>query len=106
MLSIKDEQAEHGPIKKFTLKRLFGLGYVIYDDSIKRPFNEPSVIVNIFYHKKLRNLHEKTMIMMLEWPEVEAINRALEPQIQGLTIENVTAKRTEVIAHPNEDEFC
>ena len=46
------------------------------------------------------------MIMMLEWPEVEAINRALEPQIQGLTIENVTAKRTEVIAHPNEDEFC
>ena len=56
--------------------------------------------------KKLRNLHEKTMIMMLEWPEVDAINRALEPQIQGLTIENVTAKRTEVIAHPNEDEFC
>lgn len=51
MLSIKDEQAEHGPIRKFTLKRLFGLGYVIYDDSIKRPFNEPSVIVNIFYHK-------------------------------------------------------
>ncbi len=58
MLSTKDEQAEHGPIRKFTLKRLFGLGYVIYDDSINRPFNEPSVIVNIFYHKKLKNLHE------------------------------------------------
>lgn len=54
MLSIKDEQAEHGPIKKFTLKRLFGLGYVIYDDSIKRPFNEPSVIVNNLSHEKIK----------------------------------------------------
>ena len=54
MLSIKDEQAEHGPIRKFTLKRLFGLGYVIYDDSINRPFNEPSVIVNILSHEKIK----------------------------------------------------
>ncbi len=54
MLSIKDEQAEHGPIRKFTLKRLFGLGYVIYDDSINRPFNEPSVIVNNLSHEKIK----------------------------------------------------
>ena len=42
---------------------------------------------------------------MPELPEVEAIKRVLEPQIQGLTIKHVIARRPEVIAHPSEEEF-
>lgn len=43
---------------------------------------------------------------MPELPEVETIKRVIEPQIQGLTIENVTVKRPEVVAYPAADEFC
>ena len=43
---------------------------------------------------------------MPELPEVETIKRVLEPQIKGLTIEKVTAKRPEVVARPTADEFC
>lgn len=43
---------------------------------------------------------------MPELPEVETVKRVLEPQIQGLTIENITARRPEVIAHPSLNEFC
>ena len=43
---------------------------------------------------------------MPELPEIEAIKRVIEPQIQGLAIEQVTVNRPEVIAHPAADEFC
>ncbi len=43
---------------------------------------------------------------MPELPEVETIKRVLEPQIQGLTIMNVTVKRPEVVAYPFADAFC
>ena len=43
---------------------------------------------------------------MPELPEIEAIRRVIEPQIQGLAIEQVTVNRPEVIAHPAADEFC
>lgn len=43
---------------------------------------------------------------MPELPEVETIKRVLEPQIKGLTIEKVTAKRPEVVARPAADKFC
>lgn len=43
---------------------------------------------------------------MPELPELEAIKRVIEPQIQGLAIELVTVNRPEVIAHPGADEFC
>jgi len=43
---------------------------------------------------------------MPELPEVEAIRRVLEPQIQGLTIRNAIVNRPEVVAHPSSDEFC
>ncbi len=43
---------------------------------------------------------------MPELPEVETIKRVIEPQIHGLTIENVTVKRPEVTAYPAADEFC
>ena len=43
---------------------------------------------------------------MPELPEVETIKRVIDPQIQGLTIENVTVKRPEVIDYPTADEFC
>lgn len=43
---------------------------------------------------------------MPELPEVETIKRVIEPQIQGLAIENVTVKRPEVTAHPTAEEFC
>lgn len=39
-------------------------------------------------------------------PEVEAIRRVIEPQIQGLAIEQITVSRPKVIAHPTADEFC
>ena len=31
-----------------------GLDYVTNDDSIKRPFDAPPVIVNYFYHEKIK----------------------------------------------------
>ena len=43
---------------------------------------------------------------MPELPEIEAIKRVIEPQIQGLAIGQVTVNRPEVIAHPAADEFC
>ena len=43
---------------------------------------------------------------MPELPEIETIKSVIEPQIQGLTIENVLVSRPEVIAHPTADEFC
>lgn len=43
---------------------------------------------------------------MPELPEVETIRRVIEPQIQGLTIEQITVSRREVVAHPTADEFC
>ncbi|MBC8528880.1 DNA-formamidopyrimidine glycosylase [Christensenellaceae bacterium NSJ-44] len=43
---------------------------------------------------------------MPELPEVETIKRVLEPQLQGLTIDNVVINRPEVVAHPHGDEFC
>ena len=43
---------------------------------------------------------------MPELPEVETIKRVIEPQIQGLMIENVTVKRPEVTSYPTADEFC
>ena len=43
---------------------------------------------------------------MPELPEVEAVRRVLEPQIQGLLIDNVIVNRPEVIARPTADEFC
>ncbi len=42
---------------------------------------------------------------MPELPEVEAIKRAIEPQIQGLSIKNIDIRRQEIIAHPTADEF-
>lgn len=46
------------------------------------------------------------MTAMPELPEIEAIKRVIEPQIQGLAIEQVAVNRPEVIAHPAPDEFC
>ena len=43
---------------------------------------------------------------MPELPEIEAVKRVLEPQIQGLVIENMMVKRPEIIACPTADEFC
>lgn len=34
------------------------------------------------------------------------IRRVIEPQIQGLAIEQITVSRPEVVAHPIADEFC
>ena len=42
---------------------------------------------------------------MPELPEVEAIKRVVEPQIQGMMIESVLVNRPEVIAHPAADIF-
>lgn len=46
------------------------------------------------------------MTTIPELPEVEAIRRVIEPQIQGLAIEQITVSRPEVVAHPTADEFC
>ena len=46
------------------------------------------------------------MTAVPELPEVEAIKRVIEPQIQGLAIEQVMVNRPEVVAHPSADEFC
>lgn len=43
---------------------------------------------------------------MPELPEVEAVKRVLEPQLQGRRIENVIVRRPEVAAHPAADAFC
>lgn len=43
---------------------------------------------------------------MPELPEVETIKNVIEPQIQGLTVKNVTINRPEVVAYPTADEFC
>lgn len=43
---------------------------------------------------------------MPELPEIETIKNVIEPQIKGLTIENITVNRPEVISHPTADEFC
>lgn len=43
---------------------------------------------------------------MPELPEVEAIRRVIEPQIQGLTVEQITVSRPEIVTHPTADEFC
>lgn len=43
---------------------------------------------------------------MPELPEVETVRCVLEPQLRGLTIENVRAVRPEVIAHPDAVQFC
>lgn len=42
---------------------------------------------------------------MPELPEVEAVRRALEPQLRGLTIEDVEVRRPEVVAHPGAETF-
>lgn len=43
---------------------------------------------------------------MPELPEVETIKRVIEPQIQGLTIEQATVIRPDVVVCPSADEFC
>jgi len=43
---------------------------------------------------------------MPELPEIETIKSVIEPQIKGLTIENVLVNRPKVIAYPTADEFC
>ena len=43
---------------------------------------------------------------MPELSEVETIRRVIEPQIKGLSIEQVAVRRSEVVAHPTADEFC
>ena len=43
---------------------------------------------------------------MPELPEVETIKNVIEPRIKGLTIENITVNRPDVIAHPDSVEFC
>lgn len=44
--------------------------------------------------------------VMPELPEVEAMKRVLEPQVQGLTIQNIAVQRPEIIEHPSADGFC
>lgn len=41
---------------------------------------------------------------MPELPEVETVRRVIEPQIRGLSIQNVVVSRPEVIAYP--EVFC
>ena len=43
---------------------------------------------------------------MPELPEIETIKGIIEPQVQGLTIENITVNRPEVIAYPAANAFC
>ena len=43
---------------------------------------------------------------MPELPEMEAIRRVIEPQIQNHLIEHVSVRRPEVIAHPGAEIFC
>ena len=46
------------------------------------------------------------MRIMPELPEIETIKNVIEPQIQGLTIENITVSRPEAVAYPGANEFC
>ncbi|MCD8348863.1 MAG: bifunctional DNA-formamidopyrimidine glycosylase/DNA-(apurinic or apyrimidinic site) lyase [Lachnospiraceae bacterium] len=43
---------------------------------------------------------------MPELPEVETVRRVIEPQIRGLSIQNVVVSRPEVIAYPDADTFA
>lgn len=43
---------------------------------------------------------------MPELPEVEAIRRVLEPQVQGIMIQDIAVHRPEIIEHPSADKFC
>ena len=43
---------------------------------------------------------------MPELPEIETIKNVIGPRIKGLTIEQITLSRPEIIAHPTADEFC
>ncbi|MCI9124708.1 MAG: bifunctional DNA-formamidopyrimidine glycosylase/DNA-(apurinic or apyrimidinic site) lyase [Eubacterium sp.] len=43
---------------------------------------------------------------MPELPEVETIKRIIEPQIQGLSITEVTVRRSDLIAYPEKEHFC
>lgn len=43
---------------------------------------------------------------MPELPEVEAIRRVIEPQIQGVAIKQMVVNRPEVVAHPDAGKFC
>ncbi len=54
---------------------------------------------------KSKSQHEKVVGIMPELPEIETIKSVVEPQIRGLTIENVLVNRPEVIAYPTADEF-
>ena len=50
-------------IKSYRKKNLFaakiGLDYVTNDDNISRPFDAPPVIVNYFYHSKIKKSARK-----------------------------------------------
>ena len=83
-----------------------GLPYVINDDSMQRPFASPPVMVNYFFHEQIKNHPRRAVAIMPELPEVEAIRRVMEPQIQGLAVEHIAVGRPEVIAHPAADTFC
>ena len=39
-------------MRRFTEEQ--GLDYVTNDDSMSRPFDEPPVVVNYFFHEKIR----------------------------------------------------
>lgn len=43
---------------------------------------------------------------MPELPEVETVRRVIEPQIRGLSIQNVVVSRPEVVAYPDADTFA
>ncbi len=43
---------------------------------------------------------------MPELPEIETIKRVLEPQLQGLAMEEIIVRLPEVTAHPQAEEFC
>ncbi|WP_296876591.1 DNA-formamidopyrimidine glycosylase [Thomasclavelia sp.] len=43
---------------------------------------------------------------MPELPEVEAMKRVLQPQIQGHKIENIIVKQPAVIGYPDSERFC
>ena len=43
---------------------------------------------------------------MPELPEVEALRRVLEPQVQGLSIQDIVVNRPEIIGRPVADAFC
>lgn len=83
-----------------------GLDYVTNDDSISRPFDAPPVVVNYFYHSEIKKSAKREAKTMPELPEIETIKRVIEPQVQGLIIENVTVNRPEVIAYPTATAFC